>query len=151
MTGDIGLWDAQGRLKVVDRVKNIFKLAQGEYIAPEKIEVIYNKHELIAQSFVYGDSLKACLVAIIIPDWDTIKGWAAESGYNVKSLAELCNNAEINTAILKMLTAYGKENGLKGFENVKGIHLASEMFTPENGILSPTFKLKVCELIILAI
>jgi long-chain acyl-CoA synthetase len=137
------MWDAQGRLKIVDRVKNIFKLAQGEYIAPEKIEVVYNKHELIAQSFVYGDSLKGCLVAIIVPDWDTAKGWAAQSGFTVQSISELCDNVEIKNALLKILTTHGKTNGLKGFENVKGIHLVSEMFTPENGLLSPTFKLKV--------
>ena len=63
-TGDIGQWDDQGRLIIIDRVKNIFKLAQGEYIAPERIETIYQKHELIAQAFVYGDSLQATLVAI---------------------------------------------------------------------------------------
>lgn len=142
-TGDIGMWDAQGRLKIVDRVKNIFKLAQGEYIAPEKIEVIYNKHEILAQSFVYGDSLQSTLVAIIVPDWDTARGWAAQNGHAVESLADFCASASIKTALLKILADHGKANGLKGFENVKNIYLTPDMFTPENGLLSPTFKLKV--------
>ena len=64
-TGDVGYWDEKGRLRIIDRVKNIFKLAQGEYIAPEKIEIVYAKHEIIAQAFVYGDSLQSTLVAVI--------------------------------------------------------------------------------------
>jgi long-chain acyl-CoA synthetase len=64
-SGDIGEWDEQGRLKIIDRVKNIFKLAQGEYIAPDKIEVVYGTHVAVAQSFVYGDSLQSTLVGII--------------------------------------------------------------------------------------
>jgi long-chain acyl-CoA synthetase len=66
-TGDIGMIDDQGRLRIIDRVKNIFKLSQGEYIAPDKLEIVYNKHEAIQQSFIYGDSLQSTLVAIIVP------------------------------------------------------------------------------------
>ncbi|KAJ3317208.1 Long chain acyl-CoA synthetase 7 peroxisomal [Blyttiomyces sp. JEL0837] len=102
-TGDIGMWDSQGRLKIVDRVKNIFKLAQGEYIAPEKIEVVYQKHELVAQAFVYGDSLQATLVGIIVPDEDQIKLWAREKGFGEKSVAELCRDEAVKKAFLKTL------------------------------------------------
>ena len=49
-----------GTLKIIDRKKHIFKLAQGEYIAPEKIENIYQRSEPIAQVFVHGESLQVC-------------------------------------------------------------------------------------------
>lgn len=57
-TGDIGQWDPEGRLKIIDRKKHIFKLAQGEYVAPEKIESIYVRHSAVAQIYVDGQSEK---------------------------------------------------------------------------------------------
>lgn len=52
------LFGQNGTLKIVDRKKHIFKLAQGEYIAPEKIENVYTRSEAVAQAFVHGDSLQ---------------------------------------------------------------------------------------------
>merc|ERR1711959_814018 len=69
-TGDVGMWLPNGTLRIIDRKKNIFKLSQGEYIAPEKIENIYQSSLLIEQIFVYGDSLQHMLVAIVVPDAD---------------------------------------------------------------------------------
>ena len=57
-----------GALKIIDRSKNIFKLSQGEYIAPEKIEQAIQLSPYIAQCFIYGDSLKGCVVAIVVPE-----------------------------------------------------------------------------------
>ncbi|KAK5964664.1 Long-chain-fatty-acid--CoA ligase [Trichostrongylus colubriformis] len=67
-TGDIGTWTNEGTLKIVDRKKHIFKLSQGEYVAPEKVENIYVRSRFVAQSFVHGESLKTCLIAIVVPD-----------------------------------------------------------------------------------
>lgn len=60
-TGDIGMWLPNGALKIIDRRKHTFKLSQGEYIVPEKIESIYAKSQYICQNFVYGESLKVML------------------------------------------------------------------------------------------
>jgi long-chain acyl-CoA synthetase len=57
-----------GSLKITDRAKNIFKLSQGEYIAPEKLENIYSQVTKIAQIFIYGDSMKNNIIAIIVPE-----------------------------------------------------------------------------------
>ncbi|KAI8575419.1 hypothetical protein K450DRAFT_261931 [Umbelopsis ramanniana AG] len=142
-TGDIGLFDECGRLAIIDRLKNIFKLSQGEYIAPEKIEGVYQKHELIAQAFVYGDSLQSTLVGIIHPDKDELLKWAkAKPEYSDKSFEELCGDAAVNKDVLSAMGAFGKQNGLKGFEQVKKIYLTADEFTVDNDLLTPTFKLK---------
>ncbi|CAN0045501.1 unnamed protein product, partial [Ectocarpus sp. 4 AP-2014] len=68
-SGDIGMWNLDGALKIIaDRKKNIFKLSQGEYVAPEKVENIHTQSPLVAQSYVHGDSLRSSLVAVIVPD-----------------------------------------------------------------------------------
>ena len=75
-TGDIGQFDMKkGVLRIIDRKKNIFKLSQGEYIVPEKIENKIGQSHYIAQMFVYGDSLQHYLVAIIVPDKPVLDQW----------------------------------------------------------------------------
>ena len=66
-SGDIGEWLPNGAMRIIDRRKNIFKLSQGEYVAPEKIENMYTGG-LVSQIFVYGDSLQSHLVSVVVPD-----------------------------------------------------------------------------------
>ncbi|XP_061573006.1 long-chain-fatty-acid--CoA ligase 1a isoform X1 [Cololabis saira] len=140
-TGDIGKWLPDGTLKIIDRIKNIFKLAQGEYIAPEKIEMVYNRSDPVAQIYVHGDSLQACLVAIVVPDPDFLPIWAKRKGIE-GSYTELCNNKDVKAGILEDILNIGKEAGLKSFEQVRDIALHPEMFTIQNGLLTPTLKAK---------
>ena len=78
-TGDIAcILPTRGEIKIIDRKKNIFKLSQGEYIAPEKLEGIYGLSPFIGQSFVYGDSTTAHLVGIIVPEEPYVMKWAKE-------------------------------------------------------------------------
>ncbi|XP_074807329.1 long-chain-fatty-acid--CoA ligase 1 isoform X2 [Natator depressus] len=144
-TGDIGKWLPNGTLKIIDRKKHIFKLAQGEYIAPEKIENVYMRSEPVAQVFVYGESLQAFLIAIVVPDAETLSNWAKKKGFE-GSYEELCKNKDLKKHILEDMLKVGKESGLKSFEQVKGIALSMEMFSIENGLLTPTLKAKRQEL-----
>merc|ERR1711935_408870 len=144
-SGDIGLWTADGQLQIVDRKKNIFKLSQGEYVAPEKIENVIIQSLLIGQAFVHGDSLQSALVAIIVPDEEPVRSLleASENPSLAKaSLSEICQSDKLKAIIMTEIKKIGKANGLYGFEIPKSIYLSEEPFSVENGILTPTFKLK---------
>lgn len=116
-------------MAVVDRVKNIFKLQQGEYISPEKIENIYIRCKYLAQLFVHGNSLKSTLVAIVVPEETALFELAKEKGLEL-NMSALCKNKQIKEHIFKELTALGKKGDLKGFEQVKlfSVHLFGLFF-----------------------
>ncbi|KAH9119156.1 hypothetical protein AeMF1_008020 [Aphanomyces euteiches] len=141
LSGDIGVWTLDGRLKIVDRKKNIFKLSQGEYIAPEKIENILVMSPYVSQPFVYGDSLHSVLVAIIVPE--EVHLMALAKSLNVPgTFDDVCRDSRVVQAVLKELVTISKQNKLFGYETVKAIQLHPEPFTVENGLMTPTFKLK---------
>lgn len=142
-SGDIGLWRLDGTLQIIDRKKNIFKLSQGEYVAPEKIENILTRSAYIAQCFVYGDSFQSALVAIVVPDEEVVRGWAkSNAGANeTDSFALLCQNSSLKDTIMGDVERLSKENKLQGFETVKAIHLESTPFSADNDTMTPTFKL----------
>ena len=144
-SGDIGLWTEDGNLQIIDRKKNIFKLSQGEYVAPEKIENVIIQSLLIGQAFVHGDSLQSALVAVIILDEEPIRS-LLEASKNPSlakaSLAEICKSDSLKAVIMSEIKKIGKANGLYGFEIPKAIYLSEKPFTVEDGLLTPTFKLK---------
>uniref|UniRef100_F1KYL3 Long-chain-fatty-acid--CoA ligase n=1 Tax=Ascaris suum TaxID=6253 RepID=F1KYL3_ASCSU len=142
-SGDIGRWTENGTLKIIDRKKHIFKLQQGEYIAPEKIENVYAHSPYVAQSFVYGESLKTCLVGIIVPDEEGLqKLISSRRELDGATFDELCLNPIVKKLIFDDLIEVGKKQGLYSFEQVKDIYVTSERFTMENDLLTPTLKNK---------
>lgn len=142
-TGDVGEWLPNGTLKIIDRKKNIFKLAQGEYIAPEKIENIYIQSTFISQIFVHGDSLQAFLVAVCVPDEAVLSRYASTTyGLENCSMAQMAQDPRLRKDILDDLTKLGKDAGLASFEQVKALHIHPELMTVENGLLTPTMKVK---------
>lgn len=98
-SGDIGCFLPNGALKIVDRKKNIFKLAQGEYVAPEKVENIYLRAKGVAEAFLHGDSLESYCVGVIVPHKDYILKVAEEKKVE-GSFEELCKNPVIKKVIL---------------------------------------------------
>ncbi|KAF4318083.1 hypothetical protein G195_008679 [Phytophthora kernoviae 00238/432] len=143
-TGDVGCWNADGTLSIIDRKKNIFKLAQGEYVAVEKIESIYSKSKYIAQLFAYGDSLQSCLVGILVPDPEVAEAWANEHGLTGEeaSTAQVVHNQEFQKAVKMDMARVAQDAQLRGFELVKRLHFHSEPFSLDDNLITPTFKLK---------
>ncbi|KAI8144056.1 hypothetical protein BJV82DRAFT_578117 [Fennellomyces sp. T-0311] len=143
-TGDIGMFDERGSLILIDRKKNIFKLAQGEYIAPEKIENVYTRDPIVAQFYLHGDSLHHQLVGIVVADEEVLRALVSSKlpALAGASYSELINNKQVTKLVLERLTLVGKQGGLRGFEFAKAIRLVNEPFTIENGLLTPTLKVK---------
>ncbi|KAI0712575.1 acetyl-CoA synthetase-like protein [Earliella scabrosa] len=147
-TGDIATIDGQGRFKIIDRVKNIMKLAQGEYVALEHVENVYATCPLIAQFFVYGDSFKSYLVGVVVPDPVQLAALVHRvlkdkvDPTDVKKLDSYVKDPRIVDAALTELDKELNVRKLKGFERVKRIHLTLDAFSVENGCLTPTLKIR---------
>ncbi|GFR13965.1 long-chain-fatty-acid--CoA ligase 1 [Trichonephila clavata] len=140
-TGDIGKWLPNGALKIIDRKKHIFKLAQGEYIIPDKTESAYLGSHIVSQVYVDGHSDQEFLVGVIVPDSKAFLSWAKKEGF-IGDIETLCQNKELKKTVLKMLWKIGKERHLTSLQQVGNIYLTTEAFSQENGLLTPTMKLK---------
>ncbi|GBE82345.1 acetyl-CoA synthetase-like protein [Sparassis latifolia] len=147
-TGDVGLFDEHLRVKIIDRVKNIMKLAQGEYVALENIENVYSSCPLVAQLFVHGDSLQSYLVAVVVPDPAQLSFLVSRllgrriDPEDISALATAVDDPRVQSAILSEMTEEARTNKLKGFEMIKRIHATLDAFTVDNGCLTPTLKVR---------
>lgn len=147
-TGDIGRVAEDGSLQIIDRKKNLFKLAQGEYIAVEPLEGKYDSMNLIGQSFIFGDSTDTFIVGVIVPDVQNMKKWFEEKNIKLddeKSLVEMCkklNSKEIKKQIMADIIAYMKNLGIPHYELIRNVFFYHEAFSTENDLLTPSFKLK---------
>jgi long-chain acyl-CoA synthetase len=144
-TGDIAEIDPMGRVKVVDRVKNVLKLAQGEYVSPERIENVYlASSNLFTQAYVHGDSTQGFLVSVFGADPVTFAPFAGGvlkkkiDPKDVEAIKVAANDMRVRKAVLKELDKIGKKAKFNSWERVKAVHLEIEPFTIENELLTPT-------------
>ncbi|KAL5649307.1 hypothetical protein ACJX0J_040116, partial [Zea mays] len=140
-TGDIGEMTPDGILKVIDRKKNIFKLSQGEYVAVEYLEKVYGFPPLVEDIWVYGDSFRSSLVAVVNPHQENTMKWAESNGYK-GSFDEICKLEGLKEYILKELAAVAQKNKLRGFEYIKGVVLDPVPFDIERDLVTATMKKK---------
>ncbi|CAD8069115.1 unnamed protein product [Paramecium primaurelia] len=138
-TGDIGEI-VDGALKLIDRKKNLFKLSQGEYVSPEKIENCYLRVKGISEIVVFGDSLSNYCVGVIVPEQTFLKQWATE--LNIQGdHQQLCQDKTMRAHVLKLVNEQGKQDNLNGFEQIKNVYLEPRPFI-QVGILTETMKMQ---------
>ncbi|CAF1011776.1 unnamed protein product [Rotaria sordida] len=138
-TGDVGEWTSNGALRIIDRTKHIFKLNQGEYIAPERLEDVYIRSRWVAQIFVDGISTESTVIAITIPDQKYVRSQFQTTNPNL-SFEDLCKDEKLKEIILADLKRLAKEYKFKYYETISNIYLHPEAFSKENHFVTSTLK-----------
>ena len=139
-TGDIGHIDNEGFLFITDRKKEMFKTSGGKYVAPQMIENLARASQFIEQIMVVGEGEKMP-AALIQPDFNYAKNWAAKNNINIGTTeAEIAANPQLKAAIEAEIEHVNRHLG--HWEQIKKIELTPETWTDQNGLLTPTLKLK---------
>lgn len=112
-TGDVGEWQPDGSMKIIDRKKNIFKLSQGEYVAVETVENAYMQCPLITSIWVYGNSFESVLVAVAVPERKPLEEWASNNNEEAGDFKSLCNNPRARKYIMDELNKTAKKFKVK--------------------------------------
>lgn len=144
-SGDIVEVDPLGRFKIIDRKKNVLKLAQGEYVSPERIENVYiGALPVVATAFVHGDGIEASLVAVLGVEPDAFAPFASKllhqpvAASDGEALRRAARDPRVRAAVQKHVDAAGKKHRFNSFERVRSIYLDVDPFTVENELLTPT-------------
>lgn len=144
-TGDVGRIDPSNKgLKIIDRVKEIFKLSQGEYIAPAKLEGMYAKCPLVAQICIYGNSEKSSIIAIVVVNKLNVALFLKENGLienEKEDIVPLLNNEKLLAEYKKQFDSIAKDNKFTSLEKPSKFILTTYEFTSQNDLLTPTMKL----------
>lgn len=138
-TGDIGVLDEEGFLKITDRKKEIFKTSSGKYISPQSIENKLKESFLIEQAMVIGENQKFAS-ALIVPDFKMLHSWSSIKGIAYSNNKELVNHSKVFERVQREVEVVNKTLGSP--EKIKRIRLICEEWSPSTGEMSPTLKLK---------
>ena len=139
-TGDVGHQDEHGHLWITDRKKDLFKLSNGKYVAPQQLESLLKQSEFVNQVVVIGASRKFP-AALIVPDWEDLKRALRAAGENVSgSHADISRLPAAVKLVQKDVTAITAH--LADYERVRRIALLPEEFSIEKGEMTPTLKVK---------
>jgi long-chain acyl-CoA synthetase len=138
-TGDLGSRDGDGFIAIRGRIKEQYKLENGKYVVPSPLEEQLQLSGYITNIMVHGEQ-RPHNVAVIVPDLVALNGWADKHGLGDRSVEQLLEEDDVIDLIERELN---RQSGpIKGYERVRGFVLTDEEFTPENGLLTPSLKVK---------
>ena len=139
-TGDVGYKDADGHFYITDRLKDLFKLSNGKYVAPLQVESLLKQSPLVSQPVVVGSGRKQ-VGALIVPDWEALKETLREEGIAAEgSREELCENPHVIKRVQRDAVELTRE--LNDYERVKRVYLLPREFSIDKGEMTPTLKIK---------
>jgi long-chain acyl-CoA synthetase len=138
-SGDLGSRDEDGFISIRGRIKEQYKLENGKYVVPSPIEEQLQLSGFVTNIMVYGEQ-RPYNVAVIVPDLDALQAWAEENELGNRSVQQLLKEDQVADLIEREIN---RQSGpIKGYEKVRGFVLTDEEFTPENGMLTPSLKVK---------
>ncbi|KAJ1979893.1 long-chain fatty acid-CoA ligase [Dimargaris xerosporica] len=147
-SGDIGEWQPDGQLAIIDRKKNLVKLAHGEYIALEKLESVYKTALLVTNICVCADENRTRPVALVVPDAQGVIHLAKSQGLldqipdgHDHDMGQLTELREVKQAVMESCRDAAKSHKLASIEYLEDIYLVPDEWTPQNGMLTPAQKL----------
>ncbi len=139
-SGDVGHMDKEGRLYITDRKKDLFKLSNGKYVAPQLIESLLKQSEFVSQVVVVGAGRKQP-VALIVPDWESLNKALADTGEDLpKDKEEICKHPTAIKIVQKDIISL--TSTLADYERIRRVALLPHEFTIDSGELTPTLKVK---------
>ncbi|EFC43457.1 predicted protein, partial [Naegleria gruberi] len=151
-TNDIVEELGPNQIRIIDRLKNIFKLSQGEFIAPAKIEDALTTSKFIFQAFIYGNVTKSYLVGVIVPNKTVLKQFAIKEGIikpsadhhllNEEEKEVLANNELIKKALCEEIEKVAVNCSLLSYEVPKDFIIEFEPFSEKNDLLTSSMKVK---------
>lgn len=141
-TGDIGQFDADGSLRVIDRMKDLVKLQHGEYISLSKIETALKMCPLVDNICIHANSSQNSCIALVVPSQKHLTELAKKIGVTGKEFEELCNDEKVQAEVLKALDEVGRKAKLEKFEVPAKLKLCTEVWMPDTGLVTDAYKLK---------
>lgn len=143
-TGDVGQWESDGALRIIDRKKDLCKMRHGEYIALGKIEAVLKTSSAVNNVLIYGSGDILMPVAVCLPVEKVVRQWAEELNLT-GTLNELCQQNEIIKKMNQALLKTAKDGNLSKTEIPAKVHIDGNFeagWLPESGLVTDAFKLK---------
>ncbi|KAF8124305.1 hypothetical protein EV363DRAFT_1178170 [Boletus edulis] len=145
-TGDVGQWNPDGTLTLIDRIKNLVKLQGGEYIALERLEATYKSCNLVSNICVHASPEAKQPISIIIPHEPNLRHALTQRSLpgvdSTSPLAELCDSEAVHELVLKECNVVGRKNSFKPMEMLEAVILTPDEWTPETGLVTAAQKVQ---------
>lgn len=139
-TGDSGRFEHKRFLRITGRKSEIFKTSSGKFVAPAFVEAQLNQHLLISQSMAVGLN-KPFVAALIVPDFNQLEAWCRANNVHWTAPQYMVLNPKVEKLFQKEIEQIN-QNLLGSVEAVRAFKLLHEPWTAENGLLTPTLKLR---------
>ena len=141
-TGDIGQFEPDGTLRIIDRKKDLVKLQFGEYVSLGKVESVLKGCPVVANVCIFGDSTQSYVVAVVCPVKEILTEIAAKFGKKEMEWEEMVQDKDVTGAVLREIMNHAKKSSLEKFEIPGAVTLTGIEWLPETGLTTAAMKLK---------